>query len=127
MRQCRAFDSWNCAQAFELMYACARLGAIFVPLNVRLSDPELDALAGDAAPVLLLGEQALLTRDLAGGLPRMSWEHDYEPALAASAPAGPALVGPDDPWVIIYTSGTTGRPKGVLVTHAGSRPRCWPP
>ena len=42
------------------------------------------------------------------------------PALAASAPAGPALVGPDDPWVIIYTSGTTGRPKGVLVTHAGS-------
>jgi len=115
-----AMLSWNCAQAFELMYACARLGAIFVPLNVRLSDPELDALAGDAAPVLLLGEQALLARDLAAGLPRLPWEDGYEAAIAASGPAAPALVDPDDPWVIIYTSGTTGRPKGVLVTHAGS-------
>ena len=41
-------------------------------------------------------------------------------AIAASGPAPPVLVDPDDPWVIIYTSGTTGRPKGVLVTHAGS-------
>ncbi len=112
--------SRNSSQAFEVMYACARLGAIFVPLNVRLSDPELDALAGDAAPAVLVGEDELLGRDLAAGLPRMSWEYDYEPAIAVSEPACPALIDPDDPWVIIYTSGTTGRPKGVLVTHAGS-------
>ena len=115
-----AMLSRNCAQAFEVMYACARLGAIFVPLNVRLSDAELDALASDATPVLLVGEHELLGRDLAAGLPRMSWEQDYELALASSEPARAVLTDPDDPWVIIYTSGTTGRPKGVLITHAGS-------
>ena len=115
-----AMLSRNCAQSFEVMYACARLGAIFVPLNGRLSDPELDALATDAAPALLVGEHELLGREVAAGLPRMSWEHDYEPAIAAAEPARPALTDPDDPWVIIYTSGTTGQPKGVLVTHAGS-------
>jgi fatty-acyl-CoA synthase len=116
-----AMLSRNCAQAFETMYACARLGAIFVPLNVRLSDPELEALASDAGPALLLGEQELLARDVAAGLPQLSWEQDYEPAIAAGPAQGrPALVSPDHPWVIIYTSGTTGRPKGVLVTHAGS-------
>ena len=112
--------SRNCSQAFEVMYACARLGAIFVPLNVRLSDPELDTLAGDAAPALLVGEHDLLGRDVAADRPRLSWEDGYEPAISSSEPADPVLIDPDDPWVIIYTSGTTGRPKGVLVTHAGS-------
>ncbi len=114
-----AMLSRNCSQAFEVMYACARLGAIFVPLNVRLSDPELDTLAGDAAPALLVGEHDLLGRDVAADRPRMSWEDGCD-RPSRPAPANPVLIDPDDPWVIIYTSGTTGRPKGVLVTHAGS-------
>jgi fatty-acyl-CoA synthase len=117
--------SRNCAQAFELMYACGRIGAIFVPLDVRLSDSELAALIADAAPGLLAGEADLLGRDVAAGLPRLDWtgrpgEGDYEPAIAPSEPAAPVPLDADDPWLIIYTSGTTGRPKGVLVTHAGS-------
>ena len=44
-----------CFRAFEVMYACARLGAIFVPLNIRLSDAELGVLAGDAEPVAVAG------------------------------------------------------------------------
>ena len=55
-----AMLSRNCAQAFELMYACGRIGAIFVPLNARLSDSELAALTADAAPGLLAGEADLL-------------------------------------------------------------------
>ncbi|HEY5354200.1 MAG TPA: AMP-binding protein, partial [Streptosporangiaceae bacterium] len=120
-----AMLSRNCAQAIELMYACGRIGAIFVPLNVRLPDSELAALATDADPRLLAGEADLLGRDVATGLPRLGWAGQpgtggYEPAIAASEPAAPVPVDADDPWVIIYTSGTTGRPKGVLVTHAGS-------
>ena len=115
-----AMLSRNCAQAFELMYACGRLGAIFVPLNVRLSDPELAALAADAAPGLLAGEGDLLGREVAAALPRLDWEDGYAEAVASGEPAAAVPVDADDPWVIIYTSGTTGRPKGVLVTHAGS-------
>jgi acyl-CoA synthetase (AMP-forming)/AMP-acid ligase II len=115
-----AMLSRNCVQAFELMYACGRLGAIFVPLNVRLSDPELAGLAADAAPGLLAGEADLLGRDVAAALPRLDWEGGYPEAVASGEPAAAVPVDADDPWVIIYTSGTTGRPKGVLVTHAGS-------
>ena len=115
-----AMLSRNCTQAFELMYACGRLGAIFVPLNVRLSDPELAALTADAGPRLLAGEADLLGRDVAAALPRLDWEGGYEEAVASGEPPAAVPVDADDPWVIIYTSGTTGRPKGVLVTHAGS-------
>jgi fatty-acyl-CoA synthase len=115
-----AMLSRNCVQAFELMYACGRLGAIFVPLNVRLSDPELAVLAADAAPGLLAGEADLLSRDVAAALPRLDWEGGYAEAVASGEPAAAVPVDADDPWVIIYTSGTTGRPKGVVVTHAGS-------
>ena len=59
-----AMLSRDCARAFELMYACARLGAIFVPLNVRLSDAELTGLAADAEPCVV-GEGELVTRDRA--------------------------------------------------------------
>jgi fatty-acyl-CoA synthase len=113
--------SRGCFRAFEVMYACARLGAIFVPLNIRLSDAELGVLAGDAEPTVLVGEDALVTRGIAAGVPALSWEDGYEQALAGSDAAEPVLVDGDDPWVIIYTSGTTGRPKGVVVTHAGSQ------
>ena len=53
--------SRGCFRAFEVMYACARLGAIFVPLNIRLSDAELGVLAGDAEPVVMVGEGDLVS------------------------------------------------------------------
>ncbi len=102
------------------MYACARLGAIFVPLNVRLSDTELTGLAADAGPTVVVGEGELIDRGIAPGVPALWWEDGYEQALAGSHAAEPVPLDPADPWVIIYTSGTTGLPKGVVVTHAGS-------
>ena len=115
-----AMLSRSCVRAFEIMYACARLGAIFVPLNVRLSDPELGVLIADAEPAVVTGEGELLASGVAAGIPALSWEGGYEQALASGVVPDPVPLDADDPWVIIYTSGTTGLPKGVVVTHAGS-------
>ncbi|MCX7203159.1 MAG: AMP-binding protein [Burkholderiales bacterium] len=44
----------NCTDFFELQFACGRLGAVFVPLNWRLTVPELRFIVGDAAPKVLI-------------------------------------------------------------------------
>ena len=44
----------NCAEYFELQFACGRLGAIMLPLNWRLTVPELEFILGDATPKLLV-------------------------------------------------------------------------
>ena len=119
--------SMNDTDVFELQFACRRLGAIFLPLNWRLAVPELEFIAKDACPVVLIhGEEfadsarevARLagvphTADLANGRPSA-----YEAGLA-SARGTLDLPALDlaDIWTIMYTSGTTGRPKGAQITY----------
>jgi fatty-acyl-CoA synthase len=96
-----------------LHLACARLEAIFVPLNWRLAPPELKTLLADAEPSLLIGDSHLAAAGLEGiALDRFE-------ALAAAAEPLPAL--PYDQTctsLILYTSGTSGRPKGVMLSEA---------
>src|SRR5262249_15654157 len=115
----------NTTDTLEVQFACGRLGAIFVPLNIRLTVPELAFIVGDAAPKVMvhegdLGETALTVAkacDVASALllgPRGS----YEAAIAAAKPLQHAEhVTLDDISTIMYTSGTTGRPKGAMITH----------
>ena len=116
----------NCTDVFELQFACGRLGAIFVPLNWRLTVPELSFIVGDAAPRVLihdpeLGETAAALRRVVPGLrllQRGGAASDYEAALAAAQPLERIQhVTLDDVSTIMYTSGTTGRPKGAMITH----------
>jgi len=118
----------NRGEHFELFFACAKLGALFAPLNWRLAPAELDAVLADAEPSLLLYDRACaetvarlttpvpsrvaLDEPSAGGTP-------YEVLLAAGsdAAAGSPAVSLEDPVMICYTSGTTGRPKGALLAH----------
>src|SRR5436190_3445547 len=113
----------NCAEYFELQFACGRLGAIMLPLNSRLTVPELEYILGDAAPRLLIHDKSFVQQ--AQALSKTLLETDpetpdsaYERALA-SAPKSPSPVAltHDDIGMIMYTSGTTGHPKGAIITH----------
>ena len=44
----------NSSDLFEIQFACARLGAVFVPMNWRLTVPELSFIVGDCTPVVLI-------------------------------------------------------------------------
>jgi len=124
--------SRNDTRVFEVVYACALLGAIAVPLNWRLTVAELTAVTGDAEPRLLIHES--WAADPAGevtegaGVPAsIGWASEdggpdgYEELATMAVPDGwaPEDVDDDATWTIIYTSGTTGLPKGVQATHAG--------
>jgi fatty-acyl-CoA synthase len=114
---------------FELLFAAARLGAIFVPLNFRLTGPELDYIINDAGLHTLVVDgphQPVIDGIRAALCARLYLSADGTangwPALAEfAAGAVPLAEGEptadDDIAVIMYTSGTTGRPKGVMLTH----------
>lgn len=95
-----------------LHLACARLGALFVPLNWRLSIAEIATLVEDAAPTLIVGDDLLGALGLEGvHLEVLQTEIDAaEPDMSVSADR-------ERPSLILYTSGTSGRPKGALLSE----------
>ena len=113
----------------EAMYATAAIGAIFVPLNFRLTGAELEYIINDAGLHTLLvddlrvpvidGIRATLhcRHFVAVETPAPGWVPLTEFAADAALLAEPERVGMQDTALIMYTSGTTGRPKGAMLTH----------
>ncbi|WP_219922024.1 acyl-CoA synthetase [Brevibacterium oceani] len=104
----------------EVLLACLRLGAIFIPLNWRLVPTELDFQLSNAAVSLLIvaPEHAETVERLSVDVAKDTVDWDPTPTSAtapAFPPAGPAG---DEPAFLLFTSGTTGRPKGAVLTHA---------
>jgi fatty-acyl-CoA synthase len=105
----------NSAEHVAVFFACAKAGAILLPLSWRLAPPELAFQLDDAEPSLLLAaEEYAALADEAVSLASVSPAREPEP------PCNKLLQGAsgEDPLLLIYTSGTTGRPKGALLTHA---------
>ncbi|MBX3560370.1 MAG: AMP-binding protein [Sphingomonas sp.] len=105
---------------FEILFGCAKLGAVLVPLNWRMPPAELDGLIANAEPALLLHDAA--DADIVGRLaappPSLDLDGGYETALVTAPPHRSRLSWPaSSTWYLLYTSGTTGRPKGVIYTY----------
>lgn len=123
----------NRAEILETFFAVAKLTAVLVPLNYRLTANELGYILEDCQPKVLLYEESFagVVEELRGrGLVRQTIVFDDEPrASAAVGSYEHALAGasgrsikveefdPEMPALIIYTSGTTGHPKGALLSH----------
>lgn len=127
---CVAYLGCNSPEMLALLFACARLGALFMPLNWRLAGAEHMQMLQDCPPALLFVEpqyvaQTDALRDALGPMTLISfgpadqgWISWAEFCRRAKGPAprDPA-VGEDTPLLICYTSGSTGKPKGVLLTQ----------
>ena len=103
------------------MYGCFMAGYCLVPLNARLTGPELEYHLSDSGAVALVtdeeGAAIFEGRDLSGAVLLVAGTDGYE-RLASGAERLPvANVDRDDPAWLFYTSGTTGRPKGATLTH----------
>jgi fatty-acyl-CoA synthase len=118
-----AFLGHNQPMFLFAMFACARLGAIFAPLNFRLTGPELAYMLEDSGSQVLIVDEAhraviapeierlgALKAVLAAERPRQ-WVDGVPP------PASQITTREDDVALLMYTSGTTGRPKGAMLTH----------
>ncbi|MDP3740017.1 MAG: AMP-binding protein [Hyphomonadaceae bacterium] len=117
--------SRNSALLAVITLACDRAGAIFVPLNWRLTATELAVLLKDCEPALILRQEefaatveeaAQLAGCVAHRMPPEEVAHTPGPGETSEA-SGPTPAAFGEPSILLYTSGTTGRPKGVIITH----------
>ena len=124
----------NSSDYYEVQFACFRLGAIMLPLNWRLAEPELLFILNDASPEALIYDNEFFERipALMAGTASLTYQlridlgevpNDttlaYEDAIANAETILDIepFAKHDDPITIMYTAGTTGHPKGVLITH----------
>ncbi|MEW6255285.1 MAG: acyl-CoA synthetase [Pseudomonadota bacterium] len=123
-------QSKNCLEMFESMFACFRIGAVWVPTNFRQTPDEVAYLASASGAIAMICHAdfpdhvmaarreapAIATVIAIGSAP---FGESYADIVDAHLGARPdvADVEHDDPCWFFFTSGTTGRPKAAVLTH----------
>jgi acyl-CoA synthetase (AMP-forming)/AMP-acid ligase II len=117
---------------YEVIYACMKLGATYVPLNNRLAEAELETLLRRANPqaVFVSDRYAQMGRDIVtrvGGVRLfVNFDDSYQELVAGGANIEPGVRVLDDDIVgLAFTSGTTGLPKGVLQSQGMLKTLVW--
>ena len=123
-----AILSQNCAEFFELEFACAKIGAIELPLNWRLTKPELEYIINDSTPKVIIYDHSFaeISNDLVSDcsisdsleINKEDPNSQYELTLSESSHTfDQPEIDQEDLIMIMYTSGTTGHPKGAMINH----------
>lgn len=133
-----AYSGYNCHRLLECYYGIIRMGAVLLPLNIRLSPQDFQYIIQDAEPRVVFVHPDFLEKlePVLDSIPSVrhffllegmdkapSWvEGEYEALIKKASPLHSRSVGDypfqeDDMAELFYTSGTTGPPKGVMLTH----------
>jgi long-chain acyl-CoA synthetase len=125
----------NCHRYLEIYYACARMGAVIVPINTRLTTPEIDLILNDGEARLLIVdqtfashasrlehfsaiEQIVFTGSLTEEAPADTYHYEQLVQRGATRHiSADQESGDEDLFGLFYTGGTTGRAKGVMLSH----------
>jgi len=110
----------NSTAFLELAFATSHIGAVFLPINYRLSADEVGYIVGNSGARLLVVDEEFAAI-AAGGAPIVLLDEAAQASATHLAPDGePAPMHPRQPgdlMRLMYTSGTTDRPKGVMLTY----------
>ena len=127
--------AYNCLEWLELYAAAALAGVVVVPINFRLTGPEVRYIVENCEAQALVVQDELLEvvesvrAELPipptnfihfGAAPGPAGYCVYEDLLVQARDSRPPIdIENSDPWTLMYTSGTTGKPKGAIRTHKG--------